>query len=330
MRIGAGAPHVELGKVDRADPEVVASVEHAPVGERARAGKQPGTPVPQPRQPRDLLGDLRHLLTALEITLSCPAIHMPDVECDQPAGCVQNIDHRPLSRVGIADEVAEHGGQPDLRRETGHPGCSHRIPRPAMGRHLHYQIDLRQQLPPLPQGPLRQIRPTARKRPSQLRLGADQKYEPSPAVGGLPGMLGHQRGRGDRRPALPAKVGGTHEPAKCGPAAATRGENGDARLIRIDESATSHWSSTGRSAFSTECRLYGEVGTQDRADACLRACLDEPDRAVKTVAICQSQRLHPVLGRALDEHRRQAGAMPQGIAGGNVEVDERVHYRATS
>jgi hypothetical protein len=142
-------------------------------------------------------------------------------------------------------------------------------------------------------------------------------------------MLGHQPGGGDRATTLTTEMGGTHEPAQRGPAAAARGEDGDTGQIRIYEGATAYRSSPGRGALPTKNRLYPEVSTEYRADACPGACLDEPDRAVKSVAICQSQRLHPVLGRALDEHRRQAGAMPQGIAGSDMEVDERIHDRAS-
>ncbi len=72
-------------------------------------------------------------------------------------------------------------------------------------------------------------------------------------------------------------------------------------------------------------RPVGEVDAEHRADAGDPAGLGELHRAVGAVAVGQRQGVHLVLGGPLDQDVRVGGAVLEGVAGRDVEVDEGVH-----
>ena len=72
-----------------------------------------------------LLGDLRHLLAALERALGVAAADVAGVQRDQPSGGVEHVGDRGVGAVDVADRVGEHRRHPlgERRgRASGRPG----------------------------------------------------------------------------------------------------------------------------------------------------------------------------------------------------------------
>ena len=70
--------------------------------------------------------------------------------------------------------------------------------------------------------------------------------------------------------------------------------------------------------------MDGEIEPEHRGDTRVTTGQDEADGSVEPVAVGQGEGVLAQGGSACHQRRRAAGAMAQGVAGGDVEVDEGV------
>ncbi len=348
-RVGLVGGHIQVGEVHLAEAEVGARVERAGLRDGAGAGHEP-VRVLQAGHPADLLGHLEHLLAGLEEPLGVrPEIGGAEVaklgraEGDQPAGRVQDVDGRGVAAVGVADGVGEHGADALAVGEAGHPGgvrgaAGTPVARPArpraaelVGDQLDVEVPGRDHLAPGGQrGVGEVVVPESHRRP-HLRAGTEQHGD---VARGQPGRE-QVEGR-DRLPALAGEVHRGDQPADRRPAgaaaarAAGRGEQGDPGQAGPDgvaeRAAAGRRPRSGRRPWSTcEHGLVGQVDAEHRPDAGDPAGLGELHRAVGAVAVGQRQGVHLLLGGPLHQDVRVGGAVLEGVAGRDAEVDEGVH-----
>ena len=230
----------ELREVHLAEPEVLARVEHAPVGDRAGVGEQLGASLglAEAGVAADLLGDLVHLLAGLQEPLGVAAVEVADVERHQPAGGVEHVDGggvEPGRRSGprwTAPPRARTPGRasPAIRAACGdEPGPDAGDP---VGDHLDQEV-------------VRDRPPRASGRAPPGRGRRDAAWPPGPArrrdraAPGRPAgdVLGDQVERADRGAALAGEVGRRDQPAHRRPAAAAAGQEGDPGQPGVAEGA---------------------------------------------------------------------------------------------
>ena len=71
----------------------------------------------------------------------------------------------------------------------------------------------------------------------------------------------------------------------------------------------------------------GEVDAEEGADAGALAGEHELHRSVDTVAVGQRERVHAVVGGAFDERVRVRCAVPERVAGRDVQMHEGIGQR---
>ena len=269
--------------------------------------------------------------------LGVGAVDVTPVQGDQPAGGVEHVGRGGVAALGVAHLVGQHRRQPDL---GGHPGQVGGAGRGA-GQPVVDQLDLqaagRHQRAPAGQLGTDQVVAVPLQRRPEERAGAEQDDHVAGAQqrGDL-GALRVEHGRA----ALAGEVGRREDPAHRGPAApAAPGtgrvrEEGHPRQARVAEGASAHRRTTAAAglpcravARRARCaRAVGEVDAEDRGDAGDLAGLGELHRAVGAVAVGERQQVHAVLDGPLHQARGQRGAVAQGVAGGHVQVGERVAH----
>ena len=266
--------------------------------------------------------------------LGVGAVDVTPVQGDQPAGGVEHVGRGGVAALGVAHLVGQHRRQPDL---GGHPGQVGGAGRGA-GQPVVDQLDLqaagRHQRAPAGQLGTDQVVAVPLQRRPEERAGAEQDDHVAGAQqrGDL-GALRVEHGRA----ALAGEVGRREDPAHRGPAAtAAPGtgrvrEEGHARQPRVAEGTAAHRRTTAAAglpwlADARSSRAVGEVDAEDRGDVSDLAGLGELHRAVGAVAVGERQQVHAVLDGPLHQARGQRGAVAQGVAGGHVQVGERVAH----
>ena len=250
----------ELREVHLAQPEVLARVEHAPVGDRAGVREQPGAVVVavEAGVAADLLGDLVHLLAGLEEPFGVAAVEMADVERDQPAGGVEDVDGGGVGPVGVADRVGQHHREPGCPAQPGHPGgVGGRAGTAAgdpVGDRLDQEVVRADRRAPAVEHRPAEVVATQRGRPAELGGGTEQHQD---VLAG--DVLGDQVERADRVAALAGEVGRGDQPAQRRPAAATAGQERDPGQPGVTEGAAADRSpsTTGGCGASAFERLDG-------------------------------------------------------------------------
>ncbi len=394
---GAGEPagdEVGLGQVHPADPEVTGGVEAAPVGDLLGAAQQrAGTVGPEAGSGRDAVRERGHLGGAGEVPGRGRAVQVPGAQRHQPARGVEDVGGRGAVGGGVPDRGAEHRGQTHLAGGTEHPGRVRQAPRGVVrtlvADHLDRERTEREQVVPAGQHRPGDVGATSQERSAGLGRRPEQDRE-RPGLGQDVGQLGqprrhraeasarlarepvaqrarkqvlavgvpdHEQRRRDRRPALPAQVGGRDEPAQgrpprghgraagvagshqqvgtgsCGGGAV--GEHGDARVPRVDHATTSRGRAAHRPACCVGRRVRptvqpgqqprgfdGEVDPEQRRDAGLDAGRDELDRSVEPVAVSERERPEPERCGTPHQRVRTGGSVPHRVAGGHVQVGE--------
>ena len=137
---------------------------------------------------------------------------------------------------------------------------------------------------------------------------------------------------GDRAPPLAGEVGGRDQPADRRPARPARRPGrwpaAAAGRGRRHRGPGCGWRCGSRPATRGTAAGWpvGEVDAEHRADPGRQAGLGELHRAVGAVAVGQREGVHLLLGGPLDQRVGVGGAVLQGVAGGHVEMDERVRH----
>ena len=107
----------------RPDTEIVNGVQRQRLGEFTSHGQEPiNDPIRMAHvgQRHDLVSDLTHCRTRLEIALSVRAIEMACIQWHQSAGSIKHIDHGSVRQFGVPHRISEYGWQPLLAGETEH------------------------------------------------------------------------------------------------------------------------------------------------------------------------------------------------------------------
>ena len=146
-----------------------------------------------------------------------------------------------------------------------------------------------------------------------------QQVEGGHRSAALAGQVHRRDQAADRRPAGPPAAG-----------AVGRGQQGDpgqgvpGRVAEL--AAARRGAGPGRGPTGVVGhRPVGEVDAEHRADAGGLAGPRELHRAVGAVAVGQRQGVHLLLGRPLDQDVGVGGAVLEGVAGRDAEMDEGVH-----
>lgn len=265
-----------------------------------------------------LQGDGRHVPRGLEPPLAAVE-RAARVDRHQAARGVKDVRDRALSGVGVADGVAEYGGDPLVRGESEGAGC---VPQragsgaaQAVGDDLDAQCRAPVPLPPGREQPGRAVRATGGERAADVRVGAEQYENVLRAL-----FAEHVPGQ-QRAAALPGDGGDIpvrrgDEPAQFGPAVrAVPGEERHALRRLVDERAA-----PGRCAppFGALSRLdgrgHGEVHPEQWPDTGPARGLGEADGAAEGVPVGQGERVEAARGGPLGERVRVRGPVPQGEA----------------
>ena len=329
---------LELREVHLPDAEVGAGVEDALVGEGAGLREQvEGAPVAralQPGEAADLLGDLVHLLAGLQEPLGVAPVEVAQVHRHQPPGRIEHVGRRGVEPVGEADRVGEHDRDPGLRAERARPAIRAACgedPGPDPG--SRWETTSTISCP----GPTRSSHraSTSRPRSSRRSVAARPSSEAGPSST-----------RTSRPATCSATSSGVHTGVPRSPAAwvaetsrhtaaqplrplarkVTRGSRGSREAPpRVGVRDRPSLAARSRVAESTS---EGQVDAEDRPHLAGHRGLGEPDRAVGAVAVGQGEGVHLLLGGSFDEDVGVRGAVLQGVAGGDVEVDERVGQRS--
>ena len=147
-------------------------------------------------------------------------------------------------------------------------------------------------------------------------------------------VFGDQLEGADRLAPLTTEVAGRDQPTQRRPTVLALGQNHDPGMSRVDAGPTAYRTlprtrsgthQTGGPSPREQPRgAEREINPEHRSDPGHQACLGELHRAVDTVAIGEREAVLAQLGSALHQGLRVAGAVAQRIAGGHVQVDERV------
>ena len=320
------------------------STAHRSASARVRASR-PRPPSVSPARARDLLGDLRHLLAALEARLGVGAVDVAAVEGDQPAGGVEDVGGGRVGAVGVADDVGEHGG--GARPRWRSPRA--RAARPASpcarwDTTSTSTASAPEHVAPAVEVAAGDVGPAGGEGPAELGAGAEQDGEGA-GLGGGPGVLGDEVEAVTGVPRSPARwVADTsrHSAAQPRPSRAsstTRRQRQAARAAVEERPAAGRvWRAGAGPGRAGPVRRRGPGGTGRSSGATARstpntgrtparrAGLRELDGAVHAVAVGEGQGVHAVLGGPLDEGARVGGAVAQRVAGGHVQVDEGVGH----
>ena len=190
----------------------------------------------------DVARDGVHRRGRAEVPGGRDPVEVPDVEGDEPAGGVEDVDDGGLLRVGVPGGGGEDDAQAVVAGERVEPGGVAEAGRAAFGSAVADDLDgervARQQGAPPGQRRLGLAAPPVQHRPADVGVGSEEDDERGAAVrhrGRMPsaatvgatrrlarrrrrrGQLGDELRRGDRVAALAAQVGGGDEPAERGP-----------------------------------------------------------------------------------------------------------------
>ena len=347
----------EFWEVHLPHAQVTTRIQRTPVGDRAgRRQQRPGRvatgPALEPAGPADLLGDLVHLLARLQEALGVDPVQVPPIQGHQPSCRVEHVHGDRVAAVGVADRVGQHdaeSGPVGDPRESRRVGGGARAPsltgRPQpVGDHLHHQMGPWHHLLPPPQRGRREVVTTTGHRRTQPGVAAQENHQVA-ARQELTDLVGRRLEVEHRSPPIPRQLDRRDQPThRSPPCPATpwpvgrRQEPCPRQSALLDGliavGATSDGVPRGASTrVLPRCpphRSVGEAHPQNRVDPGLRTGLGELDRTVGAVPIGQREGVHLLLDGSFDQDVRVRGAVLQGVAGGDVKVDERVGHSAST
>ncbi len=343
----------QLGQVDRAQAEVVARVEGAPVGERPCRRQQPvalAVGVAESGLAADVLGELGHLLAGLHEALGVAAVEVALVERHQPACGVEDVDGGGVAALRVAHRVGEHRPEPGLPGQREGAGGVHgraRAPHAVLGRepvadHLEQEVLGGEQVAPRRQRGQRQVVAAAGDRLPHRRVRPEQHHHVTPGQVG-----GEQVGARQRSAPLTGEVDRGDQPADRGPpgraAAGTTGVGEQGHPVgatalggQVAVGAAAHGSTPARPGSSgpgrpvrlAVGRAQRQVDAEHRPDPGLLAGPGELDRAVGAVAVGEREGVHLVLGGPLHQRVGVGRAVLEGVSRRDVEVGEGIRHRS--
>ena len=313
----------QLREVHLTEAEVPLRVDRTPVRLVPGPSEQATSVVGQAGAAGHLRRHVGHLLAGQQRRLGVGPVDMTGIQRHQPAAGVEDVRGGGVGTVGVTHHVGQHRTGALVVGEPEQPGGPAQVSWAAVVHHLDDGAVRAEDVPPARQVCRGQVGPALHQGPSELAAGTEQDSERA-LLRNPARVRGDQLQAGDRRPPFAREVGGGDQPAQRRPAAAVPREQGDAgQRVGGKEGAPAR-----RCPFPRRGRYQwadGQVDPEDRPDSQLLAGLRELHGPVRPVPVGQGKRVHAVLGGPLDQHPRVRGAVPQGVAAGDVQVDERIH-----